>query len=159
MEIITYSSEYDELIKDLLVELQEYIVSIDKDKYSILTKEYREKYFEKVMGEVTQYEGKIFLAKEENNIIGLIIGVINNESENTYDATTPKCGRITELVVSKSYRFKGIGNLLLNKMEEYFKSVGCESVLINVLAYNDDAKELYYKNNYFDRNIEMIKKI
>ena len=30
MEIINYDSKYDEQIKDLLVELQEYVVSIDK---------------------------------------------------------------------------------------------------------------------------------
>ncbi len=33
MEIINYDSKYDEQIKDLLVELQEYVVSIDKYYY------------------------------------------------------------------------------------------------------------------------------
>lgn len=42
MEIIDYSSKYDESIKDLLVELQEYIVKIDREKYNILTGEYKE---------------------------------------------------------------------------------------------------------------------
>ena len=36
MEIIDYSSKYDNDIKDLLVELQEHIVKIDKEKYNIL---------------------------------------------------------------------------------------------------------------------------
>lgn len=45
MEIINYSSKYDEDIKDLLVELQEHIVEIDREKYNILTPDYREKYF------------------------------------------------------------------------------------------------------------------
>ena len=43
MEIIDYSSKYDNDIKDLLVELQEHIVKIDKEKYNILTDDYREK--------------------------------------------------------------------------------------------------------------------
>lgn len=47
MKIINYSSQYDNDIKDLLVELQEHIVKIDKEKYNILTNEYRDTYFEK----------------------------------------------------------------------------------------------------------------
>ena len=46
--IIEYDKQYDEDVKDLLVELQEYIVSIDKEKYNIITKDYREEYFKKL---------------------------------------------------------------------------------------------------------------
>lgn len=159
MEIIDYSSKYDEDIKDLLVELQEHIVEIDREKYNILTPDYREKYFEKTMNEVNKYEGKIFLAKELDSIVGLIIGVINNEDEKTYDFSAPKRGRVIELVVSNKCRSNGIGKQLLNKMESYFKEVGCKGVLIDVFAYNENAQRFYYKNGYFNRNIEIMKKI
>ena len=69
LEIIDYSSKYIEDIKDLLVELQEYIAEIDREEYNILTDEYREKYFEKTLNEVGKYEGKIFLAREDEKII------------------------------------------------------------------------------------------
>ena len=90
MEIIDYSSKYDNDIKDLLVELQEHIVKIDKEKYNILTDDYRDKYFEKTMDEVNKYEGKILLAVEKEKVIGLIVGLINNEKEKTYDFCAPK---------------------------------------------------------------------
>lgn len=159
MEIINYSNKYNESIKDLLVELQEYISALDREKYNILTNNYREKYFEKTMNEVNKYEGKIFLAIDNEKVIGLIIGLINNEEENTYDFKAPKRGRITELVVSKECRSNGIGKQLLNKMEIYFKEVGCQGVLIDVFAYNENAQNFYYKNGYFNRNIEVMKKI
>ncbi len=159
MEIIDYSSKYDNDIKDLLVELQEHIVKIDKEKYNILTDDYREKYFEKTMSEVNKFEGKIFLAIEDEQAIGLIVGLINNEEENTYDFSVPKRGRVIELVVSKNSRSKGIGKQLLNEMESYFEDVGCQGVLIDVFAYNTDAQKFYYKNGYFNRNIEVMKKI
>lgn len=159
MEIIDYSSKYDNDIKDLLVELQEHIVKIDKEKYNILTDDYREKYFEKTMSEVNKFEGKIFLAIEDEQAIGLIVGLINNEEENTYDFSAPKRGRVIELVVSKNSRSKGIGKQLLNEMEKYFKKVGCLCILIDVFAYNTDAQKFYYKNGYFNRNIEVMKKI
>lgn len=159
MEIIDYSSKYDNDIKDLLVELQEHIVKIDKEKYNILTDDYREKYFEKTMSEVNKFEGKIFLAIEGEKAIGLIVGLINNEEENTYDFSAPKRGRVIELVVSKESRSKGVGKQLLNEMEKYFKKVGCLGILIDVFAYNTDAQKFYYKNGYFNRNIEVMKKI
>lgn len=159
LEIINYSNKYNESIKDLLVELQEYIAEIDKEKYNILTNEYREKYFEKTMNEVNKYEGKIFLAIENEKVIGLIVGLINNEEESTYDFKAPKRGRVTELVVSKECRSNGIGKQLLDKMEKYFKEVGCKGVLIDVFAYNENAQKFYYKNGYFNRNIEVMKKI
>ena len=159
MEIIDYSSKYDNDIKDLLVELQEHIVKIDEEKYNILTDDYREKYFEKTMSEVNKFEGKIFLTIEDEQAIGLIVGLINNEEENTYDFSAPKRGRVTELIVSKKSRSKGVGKQLLNEMENYFKKVGCLGILIDVFAYNTHAQKFYYKNGYFNRNIEVMKKI
>lgn len=145
LEIIDYSNKYDENIKDLLVELQEYIVDIDKDKYNIITPEYREKYFEKTMSEISKYEGKIFLAKELDSIVRLIIGVINDEDVKTYDFSAPKRGRVIELVVSNKCRSNGIGKQLLNKMESFFKENGCKGVLIDVFAYNETAKNFIIK--------------
>ena len=41
--IIEYSPNYDEEIKDLLVELQQYLSDIDKEGYNIVGDDYREK--------------------------------------------------------------------------------------------------------------------
>ncbi len=159
LEIVDYSSKYNESIKDLLVELQEYIVSIDREKYNIITPGYREKYFEETMNEVSKNDGKIFIAVESEKAIGLIVGIINNYDESTYDFKSPKRGRVTELVVSKECRSNGVGRQLLNKMESYFKEVGCQGILIEVFAYNENAQNFYYKNGYFNRSIEIMKKI
>ena len=66
---------------------------------------------------------------------------------------------ITELVVSNNVRSKGIGNMLISKMEEYFKSLGCEYILVDVFAYNDNAIKFYDKNGYHSRMYTNIKKI
>lgn len=157
VEIIDYSNIYDENIKDLLVELGNYISSIDKEGYNRVTNEFREEYFNKTMDDVKKYEGKIFLAKENNNIIGLIIGLINNDEVDTYDFKAPKRGRIVEFIVSKNYRASGIGSKLFNTLEEYFKSVGCKGILIDVFSYNESALEFYKKHGYFNRTEEMMK--
>ena len=155
--IIEYDEKYKDEVKDLLVELQEYIVSIDKEKYNIITKEYRNNYFNKTMDEIYKYEGKMYLYKDNDKITGLIVGLINNLEECTYDFKCTKRGRITELVVSKHYRKSGVGSILLHSMEDYLKSVGCKDILLGVFAYNENAIKFYEKNGYHIRMLDITK--
>ena len=159
MKIIEYERKYKEDVKGLLEELQMYIANIDREGYNVVTQEYRDKYYDKTLEEVKHYEGKIFLAIDEEEVKGLIVGIINNEKMETYDFKAPKRGRITELVVRKGARGQGIGKRLIEKMEEYFKSVGCKAVLMGVFAYNDKAYKLYKGLGYFNRTIDMMKNI
>ena len=157
--IIEYNKKYDEDVKDLLVELQEYIVSIDKEKYNIITEDYREEYFKKTIEEVKKCKGKILLYRENEKIVGLVVGLINNDEIFEYDFKAPKRGRITELVVSRNYKGKGYGKILLNSMEEYLINCGCKDVLLEVFEYNENATKFYEKNGYHTRLIDMTKKI
>ena len=160
MQVIEYEDKYLEDVKDLLVELEEYIVSIDKDHLDQVHPEYREKMAIIDLEEVNKNNGKCYLAIENNKAIGLIMGCIFPYDEYDYlDYKCPKRGEITELIVTNKTRSKGIGQLLMNKMEEYFKSVGCEYVKVDVFAYNEIGKNFYSKNNYHSRMEIMIKKI
>lgn len=49
--------------------------------------------------------------------------------------------------------------MLINKIEEYFKSVGCQYIIVDVFAYNEVVKNFYSKNNYHPRGERRIKKI
>lgn len=155
--IIEYNEKYKEAVKDLLVELQEYIVSIDQEKYNIITKEYRDKYFNKTIEDINKYEGKMYLYKDNDKIIRLIVGLINNLEECTYDFKSLKSGRITELVVSNHHRTNGVGTILLHSMEDYLQSVGCKDILLGVFAYNENAIKFYDKNGYHIRMLDMTK--
>ena len=118
--IIEYQNQYKEDVKDLLEELQAHLANIDIEGYNILTKEYKELYVEKVLKEVNENNGKILLYKQDDKIIGLVVGIVNNEEMERYDFKAPKRGRITELVVSGKVRSKGIGTILLKEMEKYW---------------------------------------
>ena len=154
--IIEYNSEYDEQIKNLLVELQQYLSDIDKEGYNIVGEEYREKYFEKTLQEVSKNNGKILLYKENEKIVGLIIGIVNNEEIDREDFKVPKRGRITELVVTEEYRGRHIGKQLLDNMCNYLKEIGCEKILIAVFGYNIQAIKFYKENGYHMRMMDMI---
>lgn len=158
--IVEYEDKYLEDVKDLLVELEEYIVSIDKDNLDRLHSEYRETMAIIDLNEVKGNNGKCYLYVENNKAIGLIMGCIFPYDEYDYlDYKCPKRGEITELIVTSKVRSMGVGEKLISKMEEYFKSVGCEYVIVDVFAYNDIGKKFYVKNNYHNRMETMIKKI
>lgn len=154
--IIEHDSKYDEEIKDLLVQLQQYLADIDKESYNIVGDEYKEKYFEKTMEDVKRCNGKILLFKDNEKIVGLIIGIVNNDETIRYDFKAPKRGRITELVVDKDFRGKGIGKELLLKMKKHLKSNGCEKIMIAVFGYNESAIKFYKENGFHIRMLDMI---
>lgn len=160
MKIIEYEEKYLNDVKNLLVELEEYILSIDVDELDQLHPEYKDKMALLDLEEVNENNGKCFLAIEDEKVIGLIMGVVRKYDEYDYlDYKCPKCGVITELVVSKNIRGKGIGKKLMQVMEKYFKSIGCEYISIEVFAYNKNAIRFYESEGYHTRCLFDIKKI
>ena len=160
MQVIEYEDKYLEDVKNLLTELEEYIVSIDKDKLDQVHPEYHEKMALVDLDEVNKNNGKCYLAIANDKAIGLIMGTIPPYDEYDYlDYKCPKRGEITELIVSKSIRSNGVGKQLMEKMEDYFKSIGCEYVMIDVFAYNDLAINFYNRQGYHSRMLVDIKKI
>ena len=158
--IIEYEDKYLEDVRDLLVELEEYIISIDEDHLDQLHDEYRDKMALLDLEEIKENNGKCYLYIENNKVVGLIMGIIPPYDKYDYlDYKCPKRGEITELIVSNKIRGKGIGQKLVDKMEEYFKNESCEYIKLEVFAYNNNAINFYEKNKYHNRMIDMIKKI
>jgi len=160
MKIIDYSDKYLEDVRDLLVELEEYIVSIDKDELDTLHIDYREKMAIFDLEKVKKNNGKCFLAIENDKAIGLIMGIITKYEDHDYlDYKCPKKGEITELIISQHARSKGIGSKLMDKMENYFKIKNCEWIQVDVFAYNTNAINFYNKHGYHTRMHCDIKRI
>ena len=160
MKIIEYENKYLNDVRDLLVELEEYILTIDLDHLDRLHDDYWEKMAVIDLEEVNSNNGKCFIAVEDNKAIGLIMGTIPEYDEYDYlDYKCPKRGEITELIVTKNTRSKGIGQTLIKKIEDYFKSVGCEYVLVDVFAYNKSGIGFYENQGYHPRMYTDIKKL
>ena len=160
MKIIEYEDKYLDNVRDLLTELEEYIVSIDKDNLDHVHPEYHEKMALVDLEDLKINNGKCYLALIDNKVVGLIMGIIPKYSEYDYlDYKCPKRGVITELIVTSKVRSKGVGKELINKIEDYFKSNGCEYSLVDVFAYNNSGISFYSKNGYHNRMLTNIKKL
>ena len=158
--IIEYNTEYKEQVKDLLVELQNYLIDIDDWHTQVMLPEYREKIFEMDINKVKKQNGKIYLSVDNGIVIGLIIGIVEEKDE--IDKLTNDCaktGSVLELVVKSNIRGNGIGKSLLERIEEYFKSINCKRINIEVFGPNKKGLNFYEKNNYIIRDVIVSKKI
>lgn len=160
MQIIEYEKKYLEDVRNLLVELEEHLITIDKDNLDHLHPKYKEKMAIIDLKEVKNNEGKCYLAVENNIVVGLIMGYVRKYEKYDYlDYKCPRSGEISELIVSKNARSKGIGKKLMEKMENYFKKINCEYIFIDVFAYNENAIKFYDTLGYHTRGLIDIKKL
>lgn len=159
MKIEELKEKYFEEVKNLLVELQKYIIEIDNFNLNTLSKDYREKYFEYMIKDCKNNQGNVFVATDNGVVVGMIAGFVQSYNKrDKLDYTCPKKGIVAELIVSKNARCGGVGTMLLGAMEKYFKSIDCEYCQIDVFAPNENAKNFYYKNGYQDRMVTLFKK-
>jgi ribosomal protein S18 acetylase RimI-like enzyme len=160
IDIVEFNKNHTEAVKDLLVELQEYIASIDKFKLNILTDEYRDRYFELTMEEVYSNQGKIFVATNNDCVVGMVAGYkVSYTVDDQIDYKCPPKGMISELIVSKNQRGGGVGKQLMSQMEKYLIDIGCEYIKLQVFAYNQTAYDFYKNLGYEPVLIDMLKKV
>lgn len=157
--IIEYNTKYKEQVIDLFVELQQYIVDLDKEGYNIISKGYGKRYYEETLEELYEKKGIMLLYVENDVVQGLVVGYINNEEIDEYDFRAPKRGRVSELIVSNKFRGNDVGSKLLKEIEHWFRIHKCSDVLIEVFAYNLKGINFYEKHKYHNRVVEMTKKI
>lgn len=160
MMLLEYTEEYRDSTTQLLVELQEYIVSIDEGDVQTLTQRYREEYLNYTLAGIRKYNGKLYLAMEDGKPVGLIAGIIEPKDE--VDTLTNRCpmrGKVTELVISYHYRHKGLGKALFEKLETYFAEKGCEFIAVDVYGPNQEAKAFYKSLGYRVSNFEMSRRL
>ena len=117
-----------------------------------------------MIDDVENMNGKIYIAEENNHVVGFIQGVIiehNKGDDELYDLShnPSKEGWIGLLYVKTRYRGGGIGQKLLDKMINYFKTNKCTSIRLLVLSDNEHAIAVYKKNNFMCHDLEMVLKV
>lgn len=159
IQIVAYQKKYENQAKTLLVQLQSYLVAIDEWHLQQMKEVYQEEYFKWIQDRVMTHQGEIFLALEEEEVVGLVAGIIEEkDKEDMLTNCCPKRGIITELVIDQHRRRNGIGKQLMNAMENYLKKCQCEWIAIDVFGPNKKALHFYENRGYQVRNIEVMKK-
>lgn len=108
----------------------EHIRNPDENFYNIIDNEFNK--FAIKNGVICNYEPFTFIAKENNELVGIITG-------HSYYKEV----HINDLIIFEQYRNKHIGSKLLETVENYYKNKGFEN--INLSTYNFQAPEFYKK--------------
>lgn len=149
----------DDLLK-CVENLQKHIVDIDPLHRQIVPDGYCEEYTNKLLKAAAEKEGKIYFAEIGGKIAGFIAGTISPEPPGgTLEVTPSKTAWVRELYVHDKFRKKGVGTILMNILEEYFRSKECKVILLNIFAPNTDSHSFYIARGYADRDITMIKEL
>ena len=140
--------------------LQDFVVSIDPVRHLKRLPAFGQTYTDALLKRIGEQDGIIYLAQQDQEILGCIAGVIEDQRVEDLLGTIPtKSGRILELVAKEERRGQGIGSMLIKRMHDYFRLKGCDIVRVEVFVPNTDAREFYAREQYSDRVIDMIKEL
>lgn len=117
----------------------EYKENLDEEFYKIIDTEFNK--FAAQKGIICNYMPFAFVAKEDNEVVGIIKG-------HSYYKEV----HIGDIIILEKYRNKHIGTKLIETVENYYKDKGFEN--INLTTYNFQAPEFYKKCGF---NVEFIR--
>ena len=145
----------------LIRELQDHISSLDPLRRLKSGNGFDvEAYMTNTMEKVRKERGCILVADDGNGIIGCVIGIIPSPSpEQSLESPPILEGVILELIVARKHRGSGVGSMLMEAMEQYYREEGAEYSRVSCFAPNEDAHRFYGACGYGDRNIEMLKSL
>ena len=156
-EIVEYSPLYQEDAKDLLLTLQLHLESLGG---CAPKPTFRDEYLPYLLREIKKQNGKIFLAVTDGKAIGLVsCKIFFGEGDDAFLINPPKSGFVSDLVVAKDMRGKGVGKALLAAAEEFFVSNGCDRFELTVFAPNKSAYGFYVAQGFEPRSHYMMRKI
>ncbi len=166
IKIREYTNSDKKRVEELFVNFEDFLASIDNLKRlnrrrTLIKLQYGKVYLNNVNKLISEHKGVFYVAESNNKIIGFVIGLIYKPSKIQKIEVKRSWirGDIAELYLENAYRKKGVGKILIKKVEEYLIRNKCEYISISVLAPNKSARMFYEKLGYYERTLELIKEI
>lgn len=155
LNIHTYTPQDESGIKQCITELKNYESQFDPDYCT--NEESVNRLFKSILKE-KEDGGEIFVAENNNNIIGFVSLGIDDKNDELIVNKIPTV-YISDIVVLKEYRGKGIGKELMKKAEDFTKEKGLKYLKLIAFAENSNAIGLYKSLGFEDYETTMIKEI
>lgn len=158
MIIREYQEEDKEQVMELIAQLQDIEAAIYPGMKP--GHEMAERDLEWLQDECSKKEGKIFIAEVDDVVTGLIcVWTDQQPTDIMYYQPFDKYTLVAEFIVSEKYRNQGIGKALMEKVEEYTKSLNLSKIKLNVSFKNDLARKVYQNLGFSENEIVLEKKI
>jgi GNAT superfamily N-acetyltransferase len=140
-----------EALMALMIELQDFERQIETDR-AVPDREFAAWYIDRLSRVIADGNGLILVATSDGVPCGFVAGCPEEEPE-----MRDWYFYIAELVVSESYRGRGIGHRLVLAMEDAARARGLKRMGIGVLAGSDRVHRLYRELGYRDYAISLRK--
>ena len=137
--------------------LQDFLVQIDPEKSLRRDPEYGEAYTQNLLEKIS-VNGILYLAIENNAVLGMIAWIITEQTElEKLWNHEKKIWTIIELIVNSESRWTWIGSALIEALEKYFTDHHCNWLTVECFVPNISAHLFYQKHGYKDRSVYMTK--
>ncbi|OPY37327.1 MAG: putative N-acetyltransferase [Methanoregula sp. PtaU1.Bin051] len=90
---------------------------------------------------LTYYPTTYFVAEADGKVVGFVVGGLEDTGENVY-------GHLCNLGVTPSYQCRGIGRLLVNRIEHQFAFELATAIQLEVRVSNVVAQRFYRRLGY-----------
>lgn len=144
-----------EALRACIIELQDYERCLDSRMPP--GSQIVDAYVPEIFDRCTKYRGKVFVAEEGGEIAGYA-SVLKIRSEELEDGDL-EYGLVSDLVVLKRFRNRGIGRALLQAAEEYAIVCQVQWLRIGVLSSNRGARELYASLGFSEYQLQLEKSL
>ncbi len=153
-----YTPSYQKQLTVLMDEFCIYIEDVDDLKRTSYKEQGAQYFIHKMLEETRQNNGKVYIAKKHDSLIGFIGGYVGKQSiDEQMEAIPAVPGIINEFFVTSKFRSKGVGFALIQAIESYLHQAGCDIVRLEVFAPNTVARDFYKRNGYTERLISIMK--
>jgi ribosomal protein S18 acetylase RimI-like enzyme len=152
-------AQLDELTRGF----QDYMVSIDQQGglHAFVSPEAAHNYMGKLISDINEMEGAIYVAVENDKVIGFVQGIIDrhtDEGDVLYNTTHKPAvdGWVGVLYVSPEYRGKKLGLALLDTIKGSFKEHGCDTLRLSVMFDNASSVKFYEAYGMRTHDVEFM---
>ncbi len=156
--------QYEERDRDTVIacwnDEQNYLVDVDLFHTRQRVEKDAPEYTDLQLAELKHRKGAILVAEDGGKIVGIVLGyVAPHDAEDKLHQIPASPAMVQDLYVVPEYRSKGIGAMLMNEIEKFFKAEGCDQLTLEALVSNERSLTFYEKLGYGKRYVTFFKKI
>lgn len=126
------------------------------DPKRIESLEYASEYLKKLLKRCEEKTGKVFVVEIHEEIVGMISVLIEEDASHHH---LKKHAHINDLIILPEHRGNGLSRMLLEKAEEYARSMNVTFIDTAVYLNNGKALKAYTRNGYFEHAIILRKMV
>ncbi|TSC79335.1 MAG: Ribosomal-protein-alanine acetyltransferase [Candidatus Peregrinibacteria bacterium Gr01-1014_25] len=135
-------------------------MAIDTHGHLRKTPGFGAKYTKRLLAEIRRKRGIFLVAVDGSAVVGFICAIPKPQtSADLLEYVPMRLWRITELFITRSRRGKGVGTLLMDRMEAALRGRGCTMADLRVDAFNEMAHAFYRKRGFRDLIVDMRKRL